>query len=401
MSRSLLALPLCCAVLVPSLGISADDLAGALKEGKTTLSFRLRHEQVDDDAFDNTANASTLRSRLSYTSGQWHGLDLIMEFDHVGQIGDDRFNDTRNGNTDFPTVVDPKGADLNQAALRYRHNDYSVVGGRQRIALDNHRFIGTVGWRQNEQTYDALRLSAKPLDTLQLDYAWVSNTRRIFGPAEGTPPAALISDHHLFNAKWTASKAFTAGGYLYALDFADAAALSSQTVGGYLLGEFATGDITLDYRLEAARQSDAGDNPNNYDADYRLLSAGIKIAGIRLGVAQEVLGADDTAGVAVQTPLATLHAFQGWSDKFLSTPGSGIKNNYVSLGGSTAGINLLAVWHEYKSDVGSADLGTELNLQASKRFAKLYTVTLKYADYQADTFSTDTKKLWLMAEASF
>jgi len=401
MSRLLLAAPLCCVALLPLPVIGADDLASALKEGNTSLGFRLRHEQVDDDAFDQKANASTLRTRLSYTSAPWQGLDLIVEFDHVGHLFDERFNDTRNGNATLPVVVDPKGADLNQAALRYRTGALTATAGRQRILLDNQRFIGGVGWRQNEQTYDALRLAFTPLDDVLLDYAWVSNTRRIFGPQDGAVPAALISDHHLLNLKWSAHKAATTGAYLYALNFNDAPALSSQTIGAYVTGKVAFDSLTFDYRVEAAKQSEHGDNPVDYSADYTLISGAATFAGVRLGLAVETLGADEDAGVAFMTPLATGHAFQGWTDKFLGTPATGIRDTYISLGGSLKNINLLAVWHDYSSDIGSADLGTELNLQASKKFANQYTLTLKYADYQADTFSTDTQKLWLMAEATF
>jgi hypothetical protein len=402
MSRFVLAMvPFCCVSLVPVSGWSADDLVGALKEGKTSLNFRLRHEQVDDEAFTDKANATTLRTRLTYVSGQWQGLDATIEFDHVGHLFDERFNDTRNGNTTLPMVVDPKGADLNQAALRYRQGILTATGGRQRILLDNQRFVGGVGWRQNEQTYDALRLAAKPADDVQLDYIWISNTRRIFGPEPGTPPAALISDNHLLNVKWTASKAATVGAYVYALDFANAAASSSLTTGGYVLGEAKLGESKLDYRAEYARQTDYADNPNDYSADYLLLSAGMTIAGVRFGAAMETLGADADAGVAMQTPLATLHMFQGWADKFLNTPNSGVEDLYFSIGGSVKGTQLQAIWHEYKADVGSATLGTELNLLASRKFAERYTLTAKYADYQADSFSTDTKKFWLMAEASF
>jgi hypothetical protein len=401
MSRSLLAVPFCFAVLVPTLGYSADNLAGALKEGTTSLSFRLRHEQVEDDAFANDANASTLRTRLSYTSGQWNKLDLLVEFDHVGHLLDERFNDTRNGNTTFPTVADPKGADLNQAAVRYRTDGFTTVAGRQRILFDNQRFIGGVGWRQNEQTYDALRLTATPIDKLTLDYAWVSDTRRIFGPDAGAPAAALISDHHLLNIKYAASKAFTPVAYMYALDFADSAALSSQTIGAYFMGEAAIDSLTLDYRAEFARQSDYADNATDYDADYRLVSVGAKLSGIRLGLASETLGADSDAGVAFATPLATGHAFQGWADKFLNTPANGIVDNYVSLGGAVKGVNLLAMWHDYERDSGNVDLGDELNLQASKKFSGNYTLTLKYADYSAGDVGTDAQKIWLMAEAVF
>ena len=188
---------------------------------------------------------------------------------------------------------------------------------------------------------------------------------------------------------------------MYALDFADSPALSSQTIGGYSMGEVAIDSVTLDYRVEGAKQSDYADNATDYDADYLLLSVGGKLSGVRLGLASETLGADSDAAIAFATPLATMHAFQGWADKFLNTPATGIVDTYASLGGAVKGVNLLAVYHEYESDTGDIDQGEELNLQASKKLGSNYTLTLKYADYSAGDAGSDAQKIWLMAEAVF
>ena len=48
---------------------------------------------------------------------------------------------------------------------------------------------------------------------------------------------------------------------------------------------------------------------------------------MRLNAGYEVLGADN--GVGFATPLATGHKFQGWADKFLTTPGDGIEDVYI------------------------------------------------------------------------
>ena len=111
-------------------------------------------------------------------------------------------------------------------------------------------------------------------------------------------------------------------------------------------------ELVLDYRLELARQEEAGDNPASYSADFSHLGAGLSWRGWRLGVAREVLGADRDAGVALQTPLATLHAFQGWADKFLSTPTEGLEDRFVGITGQVASVKLQATWHHYQADVG-------------------------------------------------
>ena len=52
-------------------------------------------------------------------------------------------------------VPDPRGTELN----RFQITNTSLPGtrttlGRQRIVLDDSRFVGNVGFRQNEQTFD-------------------------------------------------------------------------------------------------------------------------------------------------------------------------------------------------------------------------------------------------------
>ena len=46
-----------------------DGLDKVVKEGSIKLDFRYRYEHVDQDGFDKDANASTLRSRITFMSG--------------------------------------------------------------------------------------------------------------------------------------------------------------------------------------------------------------------------------------------------------------------------------------------------------------------------------------------
>lgn len=379
-------------------------LAQALAGGKTTLNFRLRSEQVDDELFNRTARAGTLRSRLTYASAMWQGWDLNLEVDHVLYVTNDNFNSTRNFNVNRPQIADPDGADLNQANLRYRQGAATVTLGRQRLQRDNQRFVGGVGWRQNEQTFDAANIAYKVHDNVQIDYAWILDTHRIFGPDAGNPPPALDSNHHLTNVGWQINPTLRAGAYFYALEFDDADLLSSTTAGAFLQGTFTPGSeggVLLDYRLEAARQQDHQNNPRNFDVDYLHGIAGASLGATRIATGYEQLGSDATANVAMQTPLATLHAFQGWADRFLTTPATGLTDLYISAQHKVGQFDLMAVWHDYDADRGGLSYGREWNLQATTAVNPNLTLTLKYADYQADNFSVDTQKLWLMAEARF
>ena len=167
------------------------SLAEALRGGEVKIQFRYRYEDVDQDNALENANASTLKSRLNYTSAVFSGLQAQVEVDNVTQIGDDDYNSTSNNETGYSVVADPDGTEFNQAWLSWSGMDTVVKGGRQRILLDNERFVGGVGWRQNEQTYDSGSVVNKSLKDTTLTYAWIDNVNRVFGPDDGTTAAWL------------------------------------------------------------------------------------------------------------------------------------------------------------------------------------------------------------------
>jgi len=137
-----------------------DDAVEAIRGGETKFNFRYRFEHVDQDSFSRDANASTLRSRIGFSTGDLRGWTALVEADQLSVIGPERFNSTENGRGDFPVVADPEGFDLNQALLRYKSDKLTATFGRQRINHADQRFIGGVAWRQNEQTYDGVRLQS-------------------------------------------------------------------------------------------------------------------------------------------------------------------------------------------------------------------------------------------------
>ncbi|WP_341502477.1 alginate export family protein [Gallaecimonas sp. GXIMD4217] len=372
---------------------AADSLTQALTEADLKLNFRYRLEAVDQDGKPEDALASTLRSRITVQTGDWQGLSALAEVDNVSLIGNDSYNSTANGKADYPVVADPKGTDLNQAALKYSWaKDGSVTVGRQRINHNDQRFLGGVGWRQNEQTYDGYRLQTALVDGLHLDYSYLHNVNRIFGP-DGAK-ADLHGAIQALNLTYSAGNHSLAL-FGYDLDFDTAAALSSRTLGLRYQGKA----DRLSWVLSYARQSDSGDNSADYDADYWLAELNWALGAVTLGVGYELLGSDN--GQAFATPLATLHKFQGFADQFLATPATGIQDAYVKASGSLAGGNWLLAIHDFSADVGGADYGQELDAQFAYPVNKHVKVLAKYAHYNADDLATDTDKLWLMAVASF
>ncbi len=382
----------------------ADALADLFTEGSANLDFRYRLELVDDDLFPRDATASTLRTRLTFKSGEVSDFSALLQFDDLRAIGDDSYNSTRNGNITRAVVADPEGTDFNQVFLKYAGlSDTNLIFGRQRIKLDNDRFIGNVGWRQNEQTYDAFAIINKSMSDLQATYAYVDNVNRVFGPESGFPAADFRSDSHVLNLKFSGWNLGTLSAYGYFLDLDNAAALSSATYGARFTGQAALGEeISLLYTGEYAHQEDNGNNPNDYSAGYTMLEGGVKYGALTGKVSYEVLeGSTAGPGMSFQTPLATLHAFQGWADRFLVTPAEGVEDLYFTLGVDGFGAKFLFVYHDFESEATSQSWGSEYDLLVSKKFAKRYSAMLKYANYSADNHLTDVERFWLMFSAGF
>ncbi|BFM10240.1 hypothetical protein R50072_03930 [Simiduia litorea] len=372
--------------------LAESALETFMKESKTNVDFRYRFESVEQEGIDKDAAANTLRSRLSFVSGNISGLTLGLEFDDVRHLGDDDFNSTSNGNGAYPVVADPDGTDVNQAYAKYVSGGFTATGGRQRINLDDQRFVGGVAWRQNEQTYDGARLQFGS-GSLSGEYSYVSQVNRIFGP-EGAN-ATLDGDVHLLNANWGLSEGHKIIGFYYDMDFDNAAAASNQTYGLRYEGKFKPVSVIASY----AAQSEAGDGAE-YSTDYYLLEAkGALAESFNWTVGYEVLGSDDgTKGF--QTPLATGHKFQGFADKFLGTPATGVEDAYIGAGANLGPLKLALTYHDFKAAEGSANYGTEWDAVVAYPINKQVTTLLKFADYQADDYASDTQKIWLQIQIS-
>ncbi|MDA7088693.1 hypothetical protein PH586_20130 [Pseudomonas sp. SA3-5] len=386
---------------------ASQPLSTLITEGKPILDLRYRYEHVDQDNALNNANAQTLRTRVGFQSGKWYGLSALIEADNVSRIGDASYNSTRNGQGDYSVVADPDGSEVNQALLRYDHALGSAVVGRQRINLDNQRFVGGVGWRQNEQTYDGALGQLKPLDGLTLTYAYIDNINSIFGPGNGRfdtagNPANIEGHSHLLNAQYVAMPELTVTAYQYRLGL-DNLALgnqSSQTSGVRLNGALSG----VSYALEYAQQQDYADNPRDLDSDYYLGELGYTFKGVALKAGYEVLGGDAGPGNrAFQTPLATKHAFQGWADIFLLTPADGLEDAYIGFATPLLGGNLAAWYHDFSAEQGSSQYGNEIDVSYAHPIpgVKGLVGLVKYASYDADEFSVDTDKFWAQLQYSY
>lgn len=384
------------AILAAPTAFSAETEHGksiteALNDSSVKINLRARYEGVDQDGIDKNAAAGTLKSRITVNTGSYSNFSLGLEVDKVSALVDD-YNSKTNGNVLYPVVADPEGTDFNQAFIKYARDGFTATGGRQRILHNNQRFVGGVGWRQNEQTYDGFR-GQYDADKFSVDYSYIHNINGIFSQN-------VKGAFHLVNAKYDINKDNKIAAFAYVLDY-DAAANyknSSSTLGALYNGKF--GKFLVNASL--ASQSDYGNNATSYSAMYVSAEGGYNFGSVTVLGGYELLGSDN--GVGFNTPLATKHKFNGWADKFLGTPGQGLQDIYLTAKGKVSGVKWAATYHDFSSDVDSINFGSELDLVATYQINKNYGVLVKFANYSkgdAVTAQTDTNKLWLQATAKF
>lgn len=419
-----------CATFLSSPSSAWDPVQDALTTtAKFKMDFRMRYEEVDDASPLENADATTLRSRLSYESGAYQDFTVGLEMDDVTRLeSGQQYNDGVNGKIKYSQIIDPDNTEVNQAWINYAGIPKTNAKlGRQRIVLDNERFVGASAFRQNEQTYDALSFANKSLAGTTLYYAKIDNINTIFGPDNDTQ-GEYDTDINLFNLKYEGIPGLTLSGYAYLMDYTDdeninALAYSNDTYGVRLSGKKSFGDEALKYALEYATQSDAYDNPVEYSADYYLTEVSYGNPTITGKIGYEVLGADDSANFhttgkstskGFQTPLGTLHKFQGWADQFLGggsgNISTGIEDQYIGLDGLAYGLNWIVAYHQfnaYNSTAAVDTLGDEWNASVEKKWGN-YSVSLAYAAYNAQDSENlapikiyDKDKLWLTMQASF
>lgn len=394
-------------------------ISEAIAAGKLIFEARARYENVEQTGITPHADASTLRIRLGWETAEWMGVKALIEYDDVRQIGTERYNvaipgpggASLNGKTTFPVVNDPEATELNRLQLTWTPNGVlSTTLGRQRLLIDDQRFVGNVGWRQDEQTFDAARFDLA-YGKFKATYAFVDKVNRIFGEARDWD-----SNSHIFNATWAVSEPLKVQVFDYALDFSNSLANSTETVGGKVGGKVWLGLFQLAYNATYAQQSDYARNP----ADFKLDYYGADIAGTfdiyTAKLSYESFEGNGTLGFS--TPLATVHAFQGWSDAFATAGGNkthvdGLKDLNVTLIAKPRfkfkylfNTEITARYHDFDAERTSADLAAEWDVQISAAITTKLSALIKYADFDREETvpagvtlaPADRRKAWFSLE---
>jgi Alginate export len=392
-----------------------QDSASAILAGKLIFEMRPRYEFVDQTGIAREARSATLRTRLGWETGAFHGLRGLLEFENVSQLGGENYNTTLNGKTTFPVVADPAVSEINRAQISWIYSpNLSVIVGRQRINLDDQRFVGGAAWRQDEQTYDGAKIDFG-LGKLRGSYTFVNRVNRVFAEAldwEG--------DSHLLNLNYAISEPLKLQAFAYNLDFGGtgktlanltaARNASTDTIGARVSGKVWLGLIGVSYGLTHAEQKDAGANPVNLDLGFTSAEVigAFDIYTVRLGY--EVAEGNGVRNFS--TPLGTVHAFQGWSDAFDINSPTAVPNGVEDL---NLTVNLRPRWrkdkffnldftfryHDFQTQRTGVAIGTELNAQFTAAFTPQLSMIVKGAKFDGTDLPgsfADRTKIWVGLE---
>lgn len=411
------------ALLAPSVALACPAHAAPKQAGDPVaisgtvtidpiVDARLRYEGIDQPTVDADALTLRVRSGAELRHAPSNLAFLVEAEGTLGLVAD--YNAFPFAIVDaqrrpqFATVPDAADINLNRVQVQYRTKNAALTVGRQRINIDDQRWVGSVAWRQNEQTFDAVRAEAT-LGPVALDAVYANSQHTIFGEVAG-PRAAYDGDFVFLNGVVKAGPV-SLRGFTYLLDYDPAFALanSSQTYGAKATASIPLGkSVKFNLMGSYARQSDYGANPVDYAADYVAGEAGIGVAGFTLTGGYELLGSDATATggpKALQTPLATLHKFNGFADLFLTTPAAGLEDKYVTLAKTFPKVKALpglaasVTWHRFASDIGNQRYGEEWDATLGFRQGRVGLLA-KFADYNAQGFGVDRRIFWLQAEYS-
>ena len=397
---------------------NADSLSDILTGGKLSLQMRPRYEFVQQDGKAYNADAFTMRTMLGYSIKPRSDFGATLQFINVSNLGGPKhYNDTSNGLAAYPVIADPSVSAINQAVLSYAGiPDTALKFGRQIIVLDNSRFVGNVDFRQNMQTFDGSSLENRSLPHATFFAAHITHVKGSYANYQipvGSNLQPVRVD--LLHADYSPLAGMDIIGYDYFYQDRSVPSfavnnLSNSTAGLRLHGASPISDRTkLLYTAEYAKQHGYAGGKPGIDAKYLHFGGGVGVDSLYARLDYELLGSNPTGTYGLQTPLATKHAFNGWADMFLVTPGKGLKDEYVTIGGALSKTQLIASYHDYHADYDSTHYGTEWNLSAVYPLEKQLTVSVIYADYMAkdgmgSNYSgtlvpnVNTKKTWLMLD---
>jgi hypothetical protein len=388
--RSLLA-STCVAVIFSS------DIAMADIKMDYGSNLRYRYEHFDMEASPDASKASTLRLGLSAKASFNNSFGAFVDVEAIAQVFEDDYNIPTIPNQampGYPVISDPQGAEMNQAYFTYNGAGGKVQAklGRQEVALNNARFISFSGWRQNHQSFNGFTASTAPTASIKVDYGYLTKLLRVTGEESSIGRTDL--DAHYANGAYTLKDVGIFKAYAVLLDFDTELTNSVDTIGLRFEGNSPIGGLRLLSTLDYATQQDAGDNPNEVDADYLLAELGLQVRDIAFRVGYNLLEATSATNKFI-TPLA--HPFNGWTELFLNNPSLGTSHGLEVLTLSaigkipgTSSLTFTSIYYDYQPDTGDASWGQGLDLGIEYKPSAKATLGWRYGQYMADDLFSDS-----------
>jgi len=458
---------------VPTNDAAEDEYTfmDSVKTGKNLTSFRLRYENVSQDGLQpgtfangsanptatkelEDANALTLRSLIGWQTAPYQNFSFAGQIINVTKFVDD-FNDSTNNilvngasnqsrNIEYAKVIDPSYTGINQLYIDWTGiKNTRLRLGRQQLNLDNVRFVGDIGFRQVMQVFDGVSVLNKSLPDTEVfashfekitqitseqrdGYLDLVNIKYRISPTEnlvGYGYFSNVNDLGFGNAWFGAGTLNNAGKANSSAD------QSNKTFGLRLDGTHPFNpNFRAHYTAEYAKQSDYAYGDNRIDAHYYKIGGGFGFDELNFRIDQELLSSNNNK-YAFQTPYGTNHLFQGWVDKFLATPRSGIKDTFVTATYKYGDFLFFADYHFINADddfntvgggtkTNGSKYGKEWNVAATYNYSKNIMAKLEYGKFKEDDHYApianvansvpgnrnrirDTEKLWLTAMYTF
>ncbi|MCC5790860.1 MAG: alginate export family protein [Opitutales bacterium] len=342
--------------------------------GSVYLRSRTRYEVFAPDAADSRHGFSQ-RWHYGYVTPDWEGLTFSVEGETLYPLGSSR-------EELHPLDDAAVGTRLNQLWVQYADDDLlSAKLGRQVFVLGNHRFIGHVGWRQSNQVYDALTASVDLSEEASVTPFYLHRVVRVNGDREDLTGFGV-------NFDYTFSPEISLEAFAFRLDFDDLANFSNDTFGLRLSGAVPIEDWTIRYAASYAYQTDNSGNPSGTDFSLNYFTGELSAQydALTFGGKFEILEGDGQQGF--RTPLATVHAFNGFADVFLPLAGfpNGLEDYSVFAGYQIPignGLNTRVTYHYFQTENNRTKLGEEINFVASYRFNEFLSTNFKYGYFNS------------------
>jgi hypothetical protein len=326
---------------------------------------------------------------------------VIVEGIHANQV-DPHFNDNPgniNGSP-YPLLPDPRYTGMNRVYIEYQGvQDTRIRAGRQRVRLDNQRWISDNDFRQIPQLFDGV-------ETVYTGFANTELYGAYFGRVRTTSGTTNELNLTLLHAAWNPLPGQSLSAYGYFHDQAQNGAFTGFADNSYrVTGVRWTGSaapwfgwtaIDVPFEAEFAAQRAHAGGDSRIDANYWRVGGGVAWHETVARIDHEVKESND-GHYGVQMPLTDFYAFNGWTLHFFNTPRQGLRDSWVTLRQGWRDFTLYSEYHRFRSDYGSLDFGHELDAGLTYAWNENAALRFQHARYDpgASTADPRIRKTWI------